>query len=85
MVGVQGVVSGTLRSREGELLGRRVALYEVRDGGSGEVLSRHRTRQAAVDTWRLKFAHRPAAIYRVGHRDEMLVVEGVWHEPQVAT
>ena len=29
-----------------------MARYEIRDSDSGELLSRHRTRQGSIDAWR---------------------------------
>ena len=55
-------------------------MYDIVDAASGDSLSRHRTRQAAVDTWRQKFAGRPIRIFRLeGNTDKVLVVEGTWH------
>ena len=55
--------------------------YNVTDAASGEVLSRYRTRAAAVDSWRE--AHAGVAV-RIIRRDsngeESLIVEGIWHE-----
>lgn len=60
---------------------RRAGIYEVVDADSGEVLSRHRTRQAAVDNWRLRWAGKQIRIERRGAPDHhVVVVEGVWHE-----
>ena len=62
-------------------MARRTAVYEVVDSDSREVLSRHRTRQAAIDAWRLQFSGRPIRIERRGVPDEhVLVAEGIWHE-----
>jgi hypothetical protein len=57
-----------------------MARYEVQDSATGEVLSRHRTRQGAVDRWRQWYVGIPVRIYRTyvdGNR--VLVVEGTWH------
>lgn len=63
-------------------MARRTAVYEVVDADSREVLSRHRTRQAAIDAWRLRFSGRPVRVERRGVPDEhVLVVEGTWYEP----
>ena len=67
-------------------MARRTAVYEVLDADSREVLGRHRTRQAAIDAWRLQWYNRHVRIERVGVPNEhVLVVEGVWHESQRAT
>ena len=59
---------------------RRILLYDIVDATSEESLSRHRTRQAAVDTWRQRFAGRPVKIFRLeGNTDKVLIVEGTWH------
>jgi hypothetical protein len=59
---------------------RRILLYDIVDAASGQSLSRHRTRQAAVDAWRQKFAGRAVKIFRLeGNTDKVLVVEGIWH------
>jgi hypothetical protein len=56
-------------------------VYEVTDARSGEVLSRHRTRQAAIDTWRSKHTGTPVQVWRrTVPKGETLVVEGTWHE-----
>ncbi len=62
-------------------MGRRTAVYEVVDAATREVLSRHRTRQAALDAWRLQFHGRRIRVERRGVPSEhVLIVEGVWHE-----
>ena len=59
---------------------RRILLYDIVDAVTGESLSRHRTRQAAIDTWRQKFPRRAVKIFKLeGNTDEALVVEGTWH------
>jgi hypothetical protein len=59
---------------------RRILIYDIVDATSGESLSRHRTRQAAIDTWREKFTGRAVRIFRLeGNTDKVLVVEGTWH------
>ena len=46
----------------------------------GEKLSGHRTRQGALDAWRVRHAGRPVRIVRVtATGDRILVVEGTWH------
>ena len=55
--------------------------YVIEARPSGEVLSRHRTRQAALDGWRVRHAGRPVRIVRVKATGERVVVlEGTWHE-----
>jgi hypothetical protein len=56
----------------------KIALYEVVDARSGEVRSRHRTRQAALDAWRTEGVGVPIQIRKIGHRDTTLVVAGIW-------
>ena len=59
---------------------RRILLYDIVNAATGESLSRHRTRQAALDTWRQKFAGQPVRIFRLeGNTDKVLIVEGTWH------
>lgn len=61
-------------------MARQAALYEVTVAGSGEVISRHRTRQAAVDAWRANAGTR-IEIYRLTvPSGKKLIAEGVWHE-----
>jgi len=58
-----------------------VARYEIEDRRSGEVVSRHRTRQGALDAWRERVPERPVRIWRTFESGERrLVVEGTWHE-----
>src|SRR5581483_7297478 len=55
--------------------------YWLIDAVTNERLERHCTRQAAVDNWRLRFAGRPIKIVRhYDSGDEVLVVEGTWHQ-----
>lgn len=62
-------------------MARQNALYEVSNAASGEVLSRHSTRQAAVNAWRTKATGLPIEIHRLGvTAGKTLVVEGTWHE-----
>lgn len=57
------------------------AVYEIVNPSTGEVLSRHRTRQAAVDTWRTQFTGVPVQVWRrTVPKGETLIVEGTWHE-----
>jgi hypothetical protein len=56
-----------------------VARYEIRSAQSGEVLSKHRTRQGALDRWRMAHAGIQVAIWRTyADRTDRLVVEGTW-------
>ena len=62
-------------------MARRAALYEVVNGESGTVLSWHRTRNAAIDSWRLNFSGQPVQVFRLQvPSSKVLVVEGIWHE-----
>lgn len=62
-------------------MARRTAIYEVVDRGSEDVLSTHRTRQAAVDAWRLQWHGRWVRIERRGvSTGKVVVAEGIWHE-----
>ena len=55
--------------------------YEIEDRSSKQVLSRHRTRQGAVDAWRQRHTGRAVRIYRApASGDRQLIVEGTWHE-----
>jgi hypothetical protein len=57
-----------------------MARYEVQDSATGEVLSRHPTRQGAVDRWRKWYVGISVRIYRTysdGRR--VVVVEGTWY------
>jgi len=67
--------------RQTGLMARAGGVYEIVSPSSGEVLSRHRTRQAAIDTWRTQFAGVPVQIWRrTVPKGETLIVEGTWHE-----
>ena len=56
-------------------------VYEIVDAGAGEVLSRRRTRQAALDNWRIHWAGRQIRIEPRGvPRHHVVVAEGIWHE-----
>ena len=59
---------------------RTVARYEIRNTADGAVLSKHRTRQGALDQWRERHSGKPVRIVRT-YSDgvDRLVVEGVWH------
>jgi hypothetical protein len=62
---------------------RQKAIYEVIHSETGQVLSGHRTRQGAVDTWRVRHSGVPVKIIRWPRRSDgpgVLVVEGIWHE-----
>jgi hypothetical protein len=64
-------------------MSRQKAIYEVIHAEAGHVLSGHRTRQAAVDTWRVQHADLPVKIIRWPRRSDgpgVLIVEGTWHE-----
>lgn len=59
--------------------------YWLLDGQSGERLERHRTRQAAIDNWRLRHSGRPIMIVRhYSSGLEVLVVEGTWHQSKAS-
>lgn len=57
-----------------------MARYEIREAGTGRVLKRHRTRQAALDNWRLHHVGVPIEIVRT-YSDglERIMVEGTFH------
>jgi hypothetical protein len=62
---------------------RQKATYEITHAETGEVLSGHRTRRAAVDTWRGRHSGVPVKIIRWPRQNDgpgVLVVEGTWHE-----
>ncbi|MGH9153527.1 MAG: hypothetical protein ACRD03_14250 [Acidimicrobiales bacterium] len=64
-------------------MSRQKAIYEVVHAETGEVLSGHRTRQAAVDSWRVRHTGMPVKIIRWPRRSDgpgVLIVEGTWHE-----
>ena len=66
-------------------MSRQKAIYEVIHTETGEVLSGNRTRQAAVDTGRVRHAGLPVKIIRWPRRSDgpgVLIVEGMWHESQ---
>jgi hypothetical protein len=57
--------------------------YDIARLDTGEILSQHRTRQAAIDNWRLRHTGIAIRIWRRGRRTDgegVLVVEGTWHE-----
>ena len=61
-------------------MARRILMYDIVNQVSGESLSRHRTRQAAIDTWRTKFRGVPIRIFRLaGNNEKDIVLEGTWH------
>jgi hypothetical protein len=62
---------------------RQKAIYEILDVETGQVLSGHRTRQGAIDAWRVQHAGVPVKIVRWPRRTDgpgVLIVEGTWHE-----
>jgi hypothetical protein len=61
-----------------DVMATKIALYEVVDARSGEVRSRHRTRQAALDAWRTEGVGIPIQIRKIGHRSTTLIVAGIW-------
>jgi hypothetical protein len=59
----------------------RGAIYEVLNVATRTVLSRHRTRQAAIDTWRQQHTGIAVEIWRRNvPRGDALIVEGIWHD-----
>jgi hypothetical protein len=61
-------------------MGRRILMYDIVSQVTGESLSRHRTRQAALDAWREGFRGVPIRIFRLaGNNEKDLVLEGTWH------
>lgn len=59
----------------------RGAVYEVVHAETGEVLSRHRTRQAAIDEWRLRHTGKPCEVWRrMVTAGDILIVKGTWYE-----
>ncbi|MEZ5376104.1 MAG: hypothetical protein R2733_06270 [Acidimicrobiales bacterium] len=62
-------------------MSRPKAKYEIIDD-KGFVLSAHRTRQAAVDTWRTDHIGMPVTIWRRTNNATVKIVEGTWHEAQ---
>ena len=64
-------------------MARPGAVYEITDTKTREVLSRHRTRQAALNAWRLEFTGITTEIWRrTVPRGETLIVEGTWYKGQ---
>lgn len=59
-----------------------MARYEIRNTADDTVLSKHRTRQGALDQWRERHVGKSVRIVRT-YSDglERVVVEGVWHRP----
>ena len=52
-----------------------VSRYEIRRAGTGGVLSKHRTRQAALENWRTLHAGIPITIWRTySARGDVLVL-----------
>ncbi|HZP14740.1 MAG TPA: hypothetical protein VFA96_02870 [Nocardioides sp.] len=66
--------------RDDDGMARAKGKYEIRHVETGEVLSEHRTRQGAVDNWRLQWTGIPVQIFRSNRYEHTLVVEGTWHE-----
>ena len=65
---------------------RSPAGYQIRHAQTRELLSRHRTRTAAVDNWRLHHTGKPVVIVRVfASGAEVVIVEGTWHVASTAT
>ena len=59
----------------------QVLSTEIVNASTGQVLSRHRTRQGAVDTWRVQFSGVAVQVWRRSvPQGETLIVEGTWHE-----
>ena len=66
-------------------MSRPKVTYDITHAGSWEILSQHRTRQGAIDAWRLTHPGVPVQIWRRRRGAEeqgVLIVEGTWHEPQ---
>jgi hypothetical protein len=62
-------------------MANRQPIYVISDALTGEDLSRHRTRQAALDNWRSLWSGRQIRIHRKPMKgDGVLVAEGIWHE-----
>jgi hypothetical protein len=62
-------------------MARQLGMYEVTHATTGEILSRHRTRRAAIDNWRLNATGQPVRIFRLTvPNGKTLIVEGTWHE-----
>ena len=67
--------------RENSWMARTGAVYEIIDVETRSVLSRHRTRQAAINTWREQHTGRAVQVWRrTVPSGETLIVEGTWHE-----
>ena len=60
---------------------RAKGTYDIEDG-DGRLLGQHRTRQGAIDAWRLEHTGANVRIWRRARGAEMgvLIVEGTWHE-----
>lgn len=60
---------------------RAKGTYDIEDR-SGRLLSQHRTRQGAIDAWRLEHTGVSLRIWRRarGSEEGVLIVEGTWHE-----
>lgn len=64
-------------------MSRQKAIYEIIHAETNAVLSGHRTRQAAIDNWRIGHCGVPVKIIRWPRRADgpgVLIVEGTWHE-----
>lgn len=65
------------------VVSRPKVTYDITDAATGAVLGQHRTRQAAIDNWRVGYTGIPVKIIRRRRRGEpndILIVEGTWHE-----
>jgi Ni/Co efflux regulator RcnB len=75
---------GTGDLRTLHAVSRQKVIYEIARADTGEPLSQHRTRQAAVDNWR-RFVGVPVRITRWSRYEDgpgVLIAEGTWHEAQ---
>jgi hypothetical protein len=84
---VHGPSVGTLHARtwtdHAYGVARTPVGYEVRNKESQVVMSRYRTRQAAVDAWRERWPGVAVQIWRrYSNGTEVLVVEGTWYQPR---
>jgi hypothetical protein len=58
-----------------------MARYAIVDAATDEALTKHRTRQGAVDAWREQHAGRRVRIVRTtSDRERRVIAEGVWYE-----
>jgi len=59
--------------------------YEIVNAKTGQSLSTHRTRQAALDTWR-RFPRVPVEVWRrYSTGKDALIMEGTWWETKGPT